>query len=208
MTFIVGITGGIGSGKSAVTTLLEKQGITVVDADVAARIIVEKGKPALGAITQHFGEEILLADGTLDRAALRKRVFSDDSTRLWLEQLTHPLIGEEILAQLQSSVSPYTVLSSPLLLETQQKKLTDYIVVVDVPEETQLARTIARDNNDEAQVERIIATQMNRSDRLALADFVIDNSKGLADLEQEVGQLHKKLLLMNPGSAGNKQPQL
>ena len=203
MTFIVGITGGIGSGKSAVTILLEKQGITVVDADVAARVIVEQGKPALQAIAQHFGEEILLPDGALDRAELRKLIFSDDSARLWLEQLTHPLIGEEIFAQLQASNSPYTVLSSPLLLETQQKKLADYIVVVDVPEDTQIERTVARDNNDEAQVKRIIAAQMSRRDRLALADFVIDNSKSLANLEQEVSQLHEKLLLMSATPAGN-----
>jgi len=203
VTFIVGITGGIGSGKSAVTILLEKQGITVVDADVAARVIVEQGKPALQAIAQHFGEEILLPDGALDRAELRKLIFSDDSARLWLEQLTHPLIGEEIFAQLQASNSPYTVLSSPLLLETQQKKLADYIVVVDVPEDTQIERTVARDNNDEAQVKRIIAAQMSRRDRLALADIVMDNSKSLANLEQEVSQLHEKLLLMSATPAGN-----
>ncbi len=203
MTFIVGITGGIGSGKSAVTTLLGKQGVTIVDADVAARVIVEQGKPALQAIAQHFGEEILLADGTLDRAELRKRIFSDDSARRWLEQVTHPLIGEEILAQLHVSNSPYTVLSSPLLLETQQRKLADYIVVVDVPEGTQIERTVARDNNNEAQVRRIIAAQMDRSERLALADFVIDNSKSPADLEQKVAQLHEKLLLKSAAPAGN-----
>jgi len=203
VTLIVGITGGIGSGKSAVTALLEKQGITVVDADVAARVIVDQGKPALQAIAQHFGEEILLPDGTLDRAELRKRIFSDDNARLWLEQLTHPLIGKEILSQLQASNSPYTVLSSPLLLETRQKKLADYIVVVDVPQETQLERTVARDNNDEAQVKRIIAAQMSRSDRLALADLVIDNSKSLVELEQEVSQLHEKLLFMSAAPTGN-----
>jgi len=201
VTFIVGITGGIGSGKSAVTALLENQGITVVDADLAARIIVEPGKPALRAIARHFGEDILLADGTLDRAALRSRVFSDDGARRWLEQLTHPLIGDEILNQLQSSNSPYTVLSSPLLLETKQKQLADYIIVVDVPQEIQLERTVARDDNDEAQVKRIMAAQMSRNERLAQADFVIDNSKGLEELQLAVSQLHKDLLLKS--SAGS-----
>ncbi len=191
---IVGITGGIGSGKSAVTGLLEKRGITVVDADLAARIIVEPGKPALKAIAQEFGEAILLSDGTLDRAALRSRVFSDDGARRWLEQLTHPLIGEEILLQLQASTSPYTILSSPLLLETQQKKLADTIVVVDVPEETQIDRTVARDANDREQVERIMAAQMSRAERLAQADIVIDNSGSLSELELEVNQLHENLL--------------
>ncbi|MBE9539833.1 MAG: dephospho-CoA kinase [Proteobacteria bacterium] len=195
VTLTVGITGGIGSGKSAVTAMLEKYGVTVVDADVAARIIVEPGKPALQAISRHFGTDILLADGTLNRAALRNHVFSDESARRWLEQLTHPLIGEEILSQLQASNSAYTVLSSPLLLETQQRKLADYIVVVDVPQEVQLQRTIARDDNDEAQVRRIMAAQMSRSDRLAQADIVIDNSQGLAALHFEVSQLHETLLL-------------
>lgn len=197
MTLIVGITGGIGSGKSAVTGLLGKRGATVVDADLVARIIVEPGRPALKAIAQEFGEEILLSDGTLDRAALRSRVFSDDSARHWLERLTHPLIGEEILLQLQASISPYTILSSPLLLETQQKKLADYIVVVDVPEQTQIERTVARDANDPEQVKRIMAAQMSRADRLAQADIVIDNSESLSALELEVNQLHENLLRMS-----------
>jgi len=194
MTLIVGITGGIGSGKSAVTALLEKRGITVVDADQVARIIVEPGKPALRAIGEHFGEGVLLPDGALDRAALRARVFSDDGERHWLERLTHPLIGEEILHQLQLSQSPYTVLSSPLLLETQQKGLTDLVVVVDIPEHLQIQRTMQRDDNDEAQVKRIMSAQMNREDRLAKADIVIDNSESLAELERAVSKLHEELL--------------
>ncbi|MGB1142320.1 MAG: dephospho-CoA kinase, partial [Halioglobus sp.] len=137
---IVGITGGIGSGKSAVTDRFEALGVTVVDADLAARVIVEPGRPALDAIADHFGEHLLLEDGNLDRAALRKLVFADEEQRKWLEQLTHPLIGQEILDQLAASTSPYTLLSSPLLLETSQKELADLLVVVDVPEEVQLAR--------------------------------------------------------------------
>jgi len=199
VTFIVGITGGIGSGKSAVTTLLEKYGITIADADIAARIIVQPGQPALTAIAQHFGQQILAADGTLDRAALRVKVFADDTARAWLEQLTHPLIGEEIRAQLQASRSPYTVLSSPLLLETRQRDLVDTIVVVDVPPEIQLARTVARDGNDEAQIKRIMAAQISRSERLAQADVVLDNSGGLAALEVAVEALHQKLLTRAAG---------
>jgi len=208
VSYIVGITGGIGSGKSAVTALLGNFGITIVDADLVARIIVQPGTPALAAIASHFdepvaGEKILLADGTLNRAALRSRVFSNEGERLWLEQLTHPLIGEEILRQLQSSPSPYTVLSSPLLLETHQKELADCIIVVDVSEETQLRRTIQRDNNDEAQVKRIMAAQINRNERVALADIVIDNSKSLDELELAVNQLHQTLLL-RAGAQGRK----
>ncbi|MFT5709913.1 MAG: dephospho-CoA kinase [Halioglobus sp.] len=196
---IVGVTGGIGSGKSAVTAMLEELGITVVDADLASRIIVEPGKPALAAIAEHFGADFLLSNGSLDRALLRSRVFSDESARLWLEQLTHPLIGEEIQYQLHNSTSAYTVLSSPLLLETHQKELTDCIVVVDVPESLQIARTVKRDNNQAAQIERIMAAQMSRSERLKHADFIIDNSKSLARLRVEVAQLHQSLLLKNSG---------
>ena len=195
MTFIVGITGGIGSGKSAVTERFEQLGITVVDADLAARVIVEPGRPALAAIAEHFGEDIIQADGNLDRAALRQRVFSADQERLWLEQLTHPLIGQEIIDQMAASMSPYTILSSPLLLETSQKDLTACVVVVDVPEDLQLQRTMQRDDNDAAQVKRIMAAQMQREERLARADIVIDNSRSLQELDAVVEELHKEFLL-------------
>jgi dephospho-CoA kinase len=195
MTLVVGITGGIGSGKSAATRRFEELGITVVDADIVARIIVEPGKPALAAITEHFGAAILQRDGTLDRAALRARVFSDESERRWLEQLTHPLIGQEIVDQLSASRSPYTLLSSPLLLDTSQKALTDFVVVVDAPEALQLQRTVARDSNDEAQVKRIMDAQLGRDERLQLADIVIDNSGTLEDLHLQVDELHKEFLL-------------
>ncbi len=195
MAFIVGITGGIGSGKSAVTERFERLGITVVDADLAARVIVEPGRPALAAIAEHFGADIILADGNLDRAALRQRVFSNDQERLWLEQLTHPLIGQEIIDQMAASTSPYTILSSPLLLETSQKDLTACVVVVDVPEDLQLQRTMQRDDNDAAQVKRIMAAQMQRDQRLARADIVIDNSRSLQELDAVVEELHKEFLL-------------
>ena len=195
MGLVVGITGGIGSGKSAVTARFEALGITVVDADLAARVVVEPGGPALDAIAAHFGAEFILADGTLDRAALRARVFADERERVWLEHLTHPLIGREIQQQLAASRSPYTILSSPLLLQTSQRELVDCVVVVDVPEETQVARTMARDDNDEAQVRRIMAAQMGREARLEQADIVIDNARSLAELDDTVAELHKEFLL-------------
>ncbi|AQA19766.1 dephospho-CoA kinase [Halioglobus japonicus] len=191
---IVGVTGGIGSGKSAVTSRFEALGITVVDADIAARVVVEPGGAALEAIAQRHGEAILLPDGSLDRAALRKIVFADEAERHWLEALTHPLIGQEIRDQLAAATSPYAILASPLLLETQQKDLTDLIVVVDVPEDIQLSRTVARDNNDEAQVKRIMAAQMSREERVGKADIVIDNSKSLNALDGIVEQLHAQFL--------------
>ena len=194
MGLVIGITGGIGSGKSAVTRCFEGLGITVVDADIAARIIVEPGGTALAAIAGHFGDDILLADGSLDRAALRERVFSDSAQRLWLEQLTHPLIGQEIRRQLDSARSPYAILSSPLLLETSQREMVDCVVVVDVPEALQLQRASARDANSEEQIRRIMAAQMPREQRLALADIVIDNSRSLAELDTVTGELHKEFL--------------
>jgi dephospho-CoA kinase len=195
MALVVGITGGIGSGKSAVTKLFEQFGITVVDADLVARVVVEPGKPALAAIADHFGSEILQKDGYLDRAALRSRVFSDENERRWLEHLTHPLIGQEIVDQIQASRSLYTILSSPLLLDTAQKALVDCVVVVDAPEDLQLQRTVARDSNEEAQVRRIMAAQMKRADRAEQADIVIDNGGALADLVTQVDELHKEFLL-------------
>jgi dephospho-CoA kinase len=195
MNMIIGITGGIGSGKSAVTSRFAQLGITVVDADLAARVVVTPGRPALQAIADHFGASILQADGSLDRAALRRIVFAEPAQRQWLEQLTHPLIGEEIRAQLAASRSPYTILSSPLLLESSsQRALAELVVVVDVPEETQLARTMDRDANDEAQVRRIMAAQLPRDERLALADIVVDNSGPLEALDDIVGELHKEFL--------------
>lgn len=201
MGLVIGVTGGIGSGKTAVTARLEQHGITVVDADLASRLIMQPGRPALAAVAEHFGAHLIQADGTLDRAALRALVFADEQERRWLEQLTHPLIGQEIREQLARSTSAYTVLSSPLLLESGQVELADRIVVVDVPEEIQLARTMARDDNDEAQVRRIMAAQCKRQDRLARADYVIDNSGSLAELEAQVDALHRELLALAGESA-------
>jgi dephospho-CoA kinase len=197
---VVGVTGGIGSGKSAVTERFEDLGIAVVDADRAARVIVEPGREALARIAKHFGADILQADGNLDRAALRRVVFADEEARRWLEQLTHPLIGQEILDQLHAAASPYVILSSPLLLETSQGQLADVVVVVDVPEEVQLERTMSRDNNDEAQVRRIMAAQLPREKRLERADIVIDNSRSLSELDGVVSELHKEFLLRAEGT--------
>lgn len=192
--FVVGITGGIGSGKSAVTSRLAAKGIDVVDADVAARTVVEPGTPGLAAIAAHFGDAVLQEDGCLNRAVLRERIFNDPDQRRWLEQLTHPLIGEEIHRQLSAANSPYAVLSSPLLLESSQHALADCIVVVDVPEALQIARTMARDNNREDLVRRIMAAQLPREKRLQGADIIIDNSAPLDTLDERVAALHEDLL--------------
>ena len=192
--FRVGVTGGIGSGKSAVTERLEAQGIAVVDADVVAREIVEPGTEALDAIVEHFGEHVLTPDRTLDRAALRQIVFANPEERRWLEALTHPRIGAEIERQLEVADAPYVVLSSPLLLETSQRDFVDHVVVVDVPEHVQLARTVTRDANSEELVRAIMAAQMDRAERLEKADSVLDNSGDIAALDTQVAQLHTRLL--------------
>jgi dephospho-CoA kinase len=194
MNFVVGITGGIGSGKSAVTAHLENLGIDVVDADLVARVIVEPGQPALAEIAAHFGSEILQQDGTLDRAALRKIVFEDSTERAWLESLTHPAIRQEIERQLRRATSAYVVLSSPLLLEAKQHSFVNHVVVVDVTEELQIERTTIRDNNNAALVQKIMSAQLPRAERVNRADEVIDNSGSLSDLKFQTDALHQRLL--------------
>ena len=200
--FVVGITGGIGSGKSAVTDHLETLGITVVDADKVARGVVEPGTPGLAAIAEHFGEDILLADGRLDRAALRKIVFDNPDERKVLEGITHPRIRDEISRQLSEANSPYVVLSSPLLLESGQNTFADYVVVVDVPEEVQLTRTMARDDNSEALVKQIMAAQLDRKTRLSRADTSIMNDGSLEALYERVKKLHEDLLARAAAALG------
>ena len=190
----VGITGGIGSGKTALTDWLSTQGIVIVDADLAARVVVEPGQPALAEISAQFGQEYLLPDGQLDRAALRKLVFADDAKRRTLESITHPRIRDELTRQIAAAQSPYVVLSSPLLLESGQSEMVDLSVVVDVPEAVQIERTMARDQNDRALVEQIMAAQLDRDTRISRADIVIDNSGSLEALHLRGAQLHRTLL--------------
>lgn len=200
--FVVGITGGIGSGKSAVTDHLETLGITVIDADKVARVVVQPGTSGLDAIVEHFGTDILLADGGLDRAALRKIVFDNPNERKVLEGLTHPRIRDEIARKLSEASSPYVVLSSPLLLESGQNTFANYIVVVDVPEEVQLKRTMARDDNSEALVNQIMAAQLDRQTRLARADTSITNDGTLEALYARVDVLHEDLLARAAAASG------
>lgn len=190
----VGITGGIGSGKTALTDWLADKGIGIVDADLASRIIVAPGQPALREITDTFGSQYLQHDGQLDRAALRALVFSDEDKRRQLERITHPRIREELARQMDSAVSPYVVLSSPLLLESGQSTMVDLSVVVDVPEDTQIQRTMARDHNSRELVEGIMAAQLDRDTRISRADIVIDNSGSLDALHERGEILHQTLL--------------
>lgn len=194
--FVVGVTGGIGSGKSAATAHFESLGIKVVDADIAAREVVAKGSEALQNIADHFGEHIILDSGELDRVALREIVFANPEERLWLEQLTHPLIRSTILSGLKQASSPYAILASPLLFESNQHEMVNRTLVVDVPEALQIERTCLRDNNPETQVRAIMAAQMDRQERLAKADDVISNDQDLAYLKSQVESLHEQYLAL------------
>jgi dephospho-CoA kinase len=194
--FVVGLTGGIGSGKTAVSNRFAALGIDIVDADVVARVVVEPGTPALAQIREHFGADILQADGQLDRAKLRSVVFADAQAKRWLEQVLHPLIAAEVSRQLQAAASPYALFVSPLLIEAGQIDFCDRVVVVDAPEVAQLSRTTARDNNTEAQVKSIMGAQLSRNERLASASDVIDNSGSLEQLDQAVDALHHTFLAL------------
>lgn len=191
---LVGLTGGIGSGKSAAADRFAEWDIDVVDADLASRAVVEPGMPALQKITEHFGEQLLQADGSLDRAELRKIVFANVEERKWLQGLLHPLISQYLQVQIAESSSPYCLLVNPLLLESGQGSWCDEVVVVDVSEEVQISRTMARDDNSRSQVEAIVAAQLKREDRLAQASRTLTNDGDLAHLYRQVDALHKALL--------------
>jgi dephospho-CoA kinase len=190
---VIGLTGGVASGKSSVARAFEaRHAGGLVDADLAARAVVEPGTEGLAAVVAHFGPEVLAADGRLDRAALRARVFGDAGQRKALEALLHPRIRAWMLARAEAAPTPYVVLDIPLLAEGGGRAtwpMLDRIVVVDVPVAVQRARLMARDGVDAALAERMIAAQATRAQRLALADDVIVNLGSLADLDAAVGRL-------------------
>jgi dephospho-CoA kinase len=193
--FIVGLTGGIGSGKTTVTNIFAALGIDIIDADIIARDVVAKGSPALTIIEAHFGSDIIQGDGQLNRAMLRSKIFANEDDKLWLNTLLHPLIRKQIVTQAQVSSSPYCIIVAPLLIENNLTALVDRVLVVDVKETTQVSRTIARDNNSEKQVEAIINSQVSRKVRQEHADDLLNNDDCLIDdLESAVAQLHQAYL--------------
>ena len=194
MTYIVALTGGIGSGKSTVADAFANLGVPLVDADIIARQVVEPGMPALAAITSHFGETILRADGTLNRAALREKIFSEPKEKAWLNSLLHPLIQHETQRQLASIDKPYVLWVVPLLVENGLHNRANRVLVVDVAPEIQLARTMARDGITRQQAEHILASQASRQQRLACADDIIDNSGDPLVIAPQVASLHQQYL--------------
>lgn len=197
--WILGLTGGIGSGKSAAAQHFIELGVPSVDADHAARWVVEPGRPALQRIVEHFGPQVLQADGQLDRAALRARVFDNEQERKWLEGLLHPLIRQEIADFLDNARAPYAILVSPLLVESGQHRMTQRVLVVDAPELLQIHRTMQRDQTSEAQVQAILGVQASREDRLRHADDILLNDRGLDWLRSEVERLHDFYLTLRGG---------
>ncbi|MCH1926142.1 dephospho-CoA kinase [Shewanella sp. C32] len=191
---IIGLTGGIGSGKSTVANLFAEYGIAIVDADIIARDVVALGTAGLAAIVRHFGDAVLTSTGELDRAQLRERIFQQPAEREWLNGLLHPLIRTEMLQQCNAATSPYVLMVVPLLFENNLDSLVDRSLVVDVSPSTQLARTTSRDNVSATQVQNIINSQIGREQRLARADDIIENQGDIEQLRQHVAQLHQRYL--------------
>lgn len=190
----VGLTGGIASGKSTVADMFVDLGVPVIDTDVIAREVVQPGQPALEEIRDTFGDGVIAADGTLDRAAMRAIVFGDDSARRRLEAILHPRIGAATRQQADAAGGDYQVIVVPLLVGSALRAYVDRVLVVDCDEETQVARLLARDAETEAQARRILAAQSSRDERLAIADDVITNGGDLEETREQVLALHRHYL--------------
>ena len=194
MTYIVGLTGGIGSGKSTIANLFALSDVPIIDADVVAREVVEKGSPLLTKIVEHFGQHILDKQGNLDRTALRQIVFHSEQEKKWLNQLLHPAIRSEMLRQLEAVSAPYVLWVVPLLIENKLSEFCDRVLVVDVLPDIQLERAIKRDESKAETIQNIIAAQVDRQTRLNYADDVIENNLPLEEnainLAHQVAKLH------------------
>ena len=193
--FVVAVTGGIASGKSAVTRRFQALGVPVHDADVAAREVIEPGTPGLQAVVQAFGPDVLDRDGRLDRPAMRRHVFADDGARRKLEEIIHPRVREWLHDRAMAQHDPYCLLAIPLLVENMNAyRWVNRVLVVDAPQATQIARLVERDGIDAALAQRMLDRQASRAERLAMADDVIDNSGDEAALDDTVMALHRRYL--------------
>ena len=205
MGYTVALTGGIGSGKSTVADEFAHLGVTVIDADIIARQVVEPGTPALLAIAERFGPQMLNDDGCLNRRRLRERIFAHSEDKAWLNALLHPLIQQETRRQMQASTSPYLLWVVPLLVENRLTDKADRILVVDVPKETQIERTIRRDGVSREHAEHILAAQATREQRLAAADDVIENMGSADAVASHVARLHEKYLMLASQAASQEK---
>lgn len=189
--FVVGLTGGMGSGKSTVAALFHEKGVPIIDADEVARKVTQPGEPVLKEIIKIFGSDILSSDECLDRSKLRKLIFANEIQRKKLEQLLHPLIRAEMKSRIEALAAPYCIAMIPLLLETVPNPLIQRILVVDTSEESQMTRTTTRDKTSRENIEAILKIQINRTKRLELADDVIINDDGFEQLLPQVDKLHE-----------------
>ncbi|HEM8878011.1 TPA: dephospho-CoA kinase [Providencia stuartii] len=196
MSYIVALTGGIGSGKTTVANHFAKLGIPLVDADIIARKVVEPGSPALEAIASRYGADIIQPDGSLNRQRLREIIFSDVAEKQWLNALLHPLIHQETQQQLQQADSPYVLWVVPLLFENKLAHLASRVLVIDVTPEEQILRTVQRDNVSEEHVVNILKAQTSRENRLLQADDVITNHDGELNIAEKVATLHEKYMTL------------
>ncbi len=192
--FVVALTGGIASGKSAVSAAFARHGVPILDADLISRRVVEPGQPALSAVVSAFGPEVLGPDGHLDRAALRALVFARPEARRQLEAILHPAIRQAFATASATAGGPYQVHAIPLLAESGRAKEYERVLVVDCPRETQLQRLLARDQETPERAEAILAAQATREQRLAIATEVIVNTGTLAELAATVAGLHARYL--------------
>ena len=192
--FTVGLTGGIGSGKTTIARFFLEQNIEVINADEIARKVVEPGTAALSKIQERFGSEILINEKSLNRALLREKIFKDSRQRIWLENLLHPLIEEEITNLIAVAVSRYVILESPLLFETNQHKLVNRTLVVDVSPKVQLERAILRDGGSEGTIKAIMDSQISRDDRTSLADDIVDNEQNFQSVRTQLKKFHQNYL--------------
>lgn len=206
MGYIVALTGGIGSGKSTVAQAFARLGITIIDADIIARQVVEPNTPALNAIEAHFGRSVIQADGTLNRRQLRERIFSDPAEKAWLNALLHPIIHQETQRQIAAARSPYVLWVVPLLVENQLHNKADRTLVIDVSRETQIQRTMARDHVSREHAEQILAAQATREARLAVADDVIDNNGAPDAIASDVARLHAQYLTFAAQAVAQEKP--
>ena len=190
--FRVALTGGIASGKTTVANLFEALGATIVDTDLLAREVVAAGTPLLAEIARHFGPEVLAADGSLNRRALRERIFADAGERRWLEERTHPAIRALTDERCDAARGPYCLVAIPLLVETQGQSRFNRVLVVDCEPEIQLSRLMARDGMKREAAEKMLAAQVSRDARLAVADDVIHNDGEVAGLRDQVARLHRE----------------
>lgn len=194
MTVIIGLTGGIGSGKSTVAKFFTELGIKIVDADVVARQVVDKGQPALKEIAQHFGHHIMI-EGQLNRTLLRELIFKNEAEKIWLNGLLHPLIRKEIIKQLEQAEGHYVILEAPLLFENKLDCMTDYDLVIDVSEDLQIERASKRDRISEEGIKAVIRSQISRPLRLQKANYCINNSKlSIEQLQSLVVELDEQFL--------------